>query len=94
VVGALALELDRQPRDLQLEVVDELQADVDVASPRVGDGEALEQLAAGMPEQIRDRARVTEGDQRGVDAVLQRGAVANQVQPKARVCPMFCVRSG
>jgi hypothetical protein len=37
-----------------------------------------------MPEQIRDRARVTEGDQRGVDAVLQRGAVANQVQPKAR----------
>jgi hypothetical protein len=25
-----------------------------------------------------------EGDQRGVDAVLQRGAVAHQVQPEAR----------
>jgi hypothetical protein len=36
VIGALALELDRQPGDLQLEVVDELEAGVDVAPPRAG----------------------------------------------------------
>jgi hypothetical protein len=37
VIGPLALELDRQPRDLQLEVIDQLEAGVDVAPPRVGD---------------------------------------------------------
>jgi hypothetical protein len=70
MVGALALELDGELRDLQLEVVDQPQADVDVAPPRVGDLKAVEQLAAGVTEQIADRARVTKGDQRGVDAVF------------------------
>jgi hypothetical protein len=37
VIGALALELDGQPRDLQLEIVDHFQRDVDVAPPRVRD---------------------------------------------------------
>jgi hypothetical protein len=50
----------------------------------VGDLEAVEQVAAGVPEQIGDRAGVAESDQRRVDAVLQRGAVAHQVQPEAR----------
>jgi hypothetical protein len=45
---------------------------------------AVEQLAARQAEQVRDRARMPEGDQRGVDAVLQRGAMPDQVQPKAR----------
>src|SRR3954447_11667769 len=52
VIGALALELDGQRRDLQLEVVDELQTGVDVAPPRVRDRHAVKQLAAGQPEQI------------------------------------------
>jgi hypothetical protein len=82
VVGAPALELDGQPGDLHLQVVDQLEAGVDVPTPRVGDRQAIEQIAAGMAEQIRHRTRVPEGDQRGVDAVLQRGAVADQVEPE------------
>jgi hypothetical protein len=35
-----------------------------------------------VAEQIRDRARVPEGDQPGVDAVLQRRAMTNEVQPE------------
>jgi hypothetical protein len=97
VIGALASQLDGQRRDLQLEVVDQLQAGVDGAPPRVGDREPVEQVAAGVPEQIRHRARMPEGHQRRVDTVLERRAMADQVQPVARqlgVCPMFCVRSG
>jgi hypothetical protein len=52
VIGALALELDGQGSDLQLEVVDELKAGVEVPAPRVGNGQPVEQLATGMPEQI------------------------------------------
>jgi hypothetical protein len=52
VIGALTLELARQPGDLQLEVVDQLQARVDVAPPRVGNREPIEQLTAGEPEQV------------------------------------------
>jgi hypothetical protein len=55
VIGALALELARQLSDLQFQVVDQPQADVDGATPRIGDLEAVEQLAAGVPEPIRDR---------------------------------------
>jgi hypothetical protein len=51
VVGALALELDRQLGDPQLEVVDQGEGGVDVAPPRVGDRHPVEQLAAGEPEQ-------------------------------------------
>jgi hypothetical protein len=47
MVGALALELHGELGDLQLEVVDEPEADVDVPAPRVGDLEAVEQVAAG-----------------------------------------------
>jgi hypothetical protein len=52
VIGALALELDRQSGDLQLEIVDQLERDVDVAPPRIRDLEAIEQIAAGEPEQV------------------------------------------
>jgi hypothetical protein len=37
-----------------------------------------------VAEQIADRARMPEGDQRRVDAVLERGAMTHQVQPEAR----------
>ena len=52
MVGALALELHREPGDLQFEVIDELKADVDVAPPRIGNRQPVEQLAAGQTEQI------------------------------------------
>jgi hypothetical protein len=82
VFGALALELHGQLRDLRLEVIDQPEADVDVVPPRVGDLQAIQQLAAGVAEQIGDRARVPEGDQRSVDAVLQRRAVADRCNLK------------
>jgi hypothetical protein len=37
VIGALTLELNGQLRDLKLELVDQLEAGVEVAPPRVGD---------------------------------------------------------
>jgi hypothetical protein len=57
---------------------------VDVAAPRVGDRQTVEQLAPSEPEQIADRAGMAESDQRRVDTILQRAAVTNQVQAKAR----------
>ena len=50
MIGALAPELHRQLGDLQLEVIDQPQADVDVGAPRVGDLQAIEQLAADVAE--------------------------------------------
>ena len=84
MIGAPFLELDRQPRDLKLEVVAQPEADVDVAPPRVRDLQAVEPLAVGQTEQIRHRARMPEGDQRRVDTVLQRRAMPDQVQTKTR----------
>ena len=46
------------------DLVDQLQARLDVAAPRLGDVESLKQLPAGDPEQVRHRARVPECDQR------------------------------
>jgi len=50
----------------------------------VGDREPIEQLATGVPEQIRDRTGIPERHQRRVDAVLQRRAMTDQMQPVAR----------
>jgi hypothetical protein len=61
VIGALAAELDGERRDLKFQVVDQLKARVAGAPPRIGNREPVEQLAAGVPEQIRDRARVPQG---------------------------------
>jgi hypothetical protein len=56
VIGALAPELDGEPGDLQIEVVDELEAGVDRAPPWVGQCEAVEQFAAGIAEQTDPRS--------------------------------------
>jgi len=65
VLGAAEAQLAVDEVDLGVEVVDQRQARLDRAAPRLGDREALQQLAAGDAEQIRNRARVPEGDQRG-----------------------------
>jgi hypothetical protein len=78
-----ALERHGQLGDPQLEVVDEPQADLDVASPRLGDLQAAQEFAAGVAEQVADRARPAEGDQRAVDAILRARAVTYQVQAKS-----------
>jgi hypothetical protein len=52
MIGALAAQFDGQRRDLQFEVVDQLEAGVDVAPPRIRDLKAVEQLSAGVAEQV------------------------------------------
>jgi hypothetical protein len=56
---------------------------VDRRTPWRRDLETVPQLAAGDTEQVGDRAGVPEGDQRGVDAVLEHRAMLDQVQPEA-----------
>jgi hypothetical protein len=58
VIGASAVGFDGPRRDLQVDVVDQLQAGVDGPAPRIGNREPIEQLTAGVTEQIRDRARI------------------------------------
>jgi hypothetical protein len=61
--------------DLALEVLDQLKAGVDGASPRRRDRDAVKQLAACDAEQIGHRTRVPERDQCRVDPVLEHRAV-------------------
>jgi hypothetical protein len=74
--------------DLGVEQVDEPQRGGHVTGPRLGQLEAGQQPPAGGAEQVRHRAGMAEGQQRGVDPVLQRGAVAHQVQPPAGPLPL------
>jgi hypothetical protein len=84
MVGARGSQLAVDGVDLAVEVVDQPQARVDGAAPRLRDVETVQQLAAGDTEEVRDRARMPEGDQRRVDAVLEHRAVLDEVHPKAR----------
>ena len=59
MIGALALEVRRSVRGSLVEVVDQSQALVDVASPRIGDRNPVKRHAAAQPERIEDRTRVT-----------------------------------
>jgi hypothetical protein len=58
VIGALAAQLTGHLGDLQVEPVDQRDTRVDGPPPRIGKREAVEQLAAGVPEQIANRARM------------------------------------
>jgi hypothetical protein len=66
VVGGAEAQLPVDEVDLRVEVVDQRQARLDGPAPRLGDREPVEQLAAGDAEEIANRARVPEGDQRGL----------------------------
>jgi hypothetical protein len=83
MVGARGPQLAIDRVDLAVEVIDEMQARVDGPAPRLRNVEAVQQLAARDTEQISDRARVPEGDQRRVDAMLEHRSVLDQVHPKA-----------
>jgi len=65
--------------DLAVQVADQLKAGVDGPAPRLRDLQAIEQLTAGDTEQVADRTRMAEGDQRRVDAVLEHRAVLDQM---------------
>src|SRR5208283_1396838 len=83
VIGSRSAQLAVDLIDLALEIPDRLKARVDGAAPGLRDVQALEQFAAGYPEQIADRARMPEGHERRVNAVLEHRAVLDQVQAKA-----------
>jgi hypothetical protein len=65
-----------------VQVVDEGQGRGDVADPRLSQRQSSKQLTAAGAEQVADWARLAEGQQGGVDAVLERGPVADQMQPE------------
>jgi hypothetical protein len=84
VIGARGAQLAIDRVDLAVQIVDQPEAGVDGPAPRLRNVETVQQLAAGDAEQVGDRARVPEGDQGRVDAVLEHRAVLDQVHPKAR----------
>ena len=83
MVGAEPAEILLAGVDLRPQLIDHPQARAQGLRPGLRQGEPSEQLAAGDPEQVRDRHRVTEGHQGRVDPVLQRGSVVDQVKAEA-----------
>jgi hypothetical protein len=75
VVGAESAEVALTGVDLRPQLIDHPQARGKRLRPRLRRGKPGEQLAAGHPEQVRDRHWVTEGHQGRVDPVLQGGPV-------------------
>src|SRR5664280_288582 len=53
------------------------------ARPGLGQGEPSEQFATPSPEQIREGDRMAKRHERGVDPVLQRGPVMDEMKPEA-----------
>jgi hypothetical protein len=56
--------------DLRVELIDQMHRGGGVTGPQVGQRQPVKQLPAADAEQVRHRARVAEGQQGGVDAVL------------------------
>jgi hypothetical protein len=65
-------------------LVDQAQAGLDHALPRLGQSEPGEQQATTNAEQVGDRARLAVGEQDCVHTLLQARAVTHQVQPPPR----------
>src|SRR5207249_5951286 len=84
LVGAELLQLPLERGDLSVELVDQTQTRLERARPRLGQLEPLERPAAANAEQVTGRAGLAEAEQRLVDAVFERAAVLDQVQPEAR----------
>src|ERR687891_826229 len=80
VLGAEAAQLALALADLPVELVDQAQAGLDRALPRLGQLEPGEQLAAADAEQVGDGAGLAVGEQDRVHTLLEAGAVAHQMQ--------------
>src|SRR5207249_1031444 len=74
--------------DLLVELVDQLQTRGEGARPWLRQLEPVEQVAAGDAEQIGDRTRLAVGEQDRVHALLEAGAVTDEMQPEARPLPL------
>src|SRR5215218_9367915 len=84
VVGAEPAQLALALADLVVELVDQAQAGLERALPRLGQAEAGEELAAAEAKQIGNWAGLAVREQDSVDALLQAGAVADEVEAPAR----------
>src|SRR5918996_2222992 len=83
VLGAEAAQLALALVDLPVELVDQAQAGLDRALPRLRQAEVDQQLAAADAEQIRDGTGLAVGEQDRVHALLQARAMPDEVQPPA-----------
>jgi hypothetical protein len=88
MIRSLGPELLCYRVDLFAKLVDESKRRPDVAPPRLGELQTLEQLTSADTEEIRHRAGMAEGHQACVDPVLQGTAVFHQMKPKARPFPL------
>src|SRR5438094_148108 len=92
MVSACAAQPTLDRGDLAIELVDHSRRGLDVSAPRLGDGEAIEQLAAAAAEQVGDRTGFAPGEQDRVDAVLEARAMLDQVKAPARPLTLFADR--
>jgi hypothetical protein len=83
VLDAQRPQLGVDAGDLAVQVVDHRDCRQDPGPPRLWEIQAREPLAAAAAEEVGYRAAVPEGQQLGMNAVLQRAALADQEQPKA-----------
>jgi hypothetical protein len=88
VVGAEAAQLALALADLAVELVDQPQAGLDRGLPRLGQVEPGEQPAAADAEQIGDGAGLAVGEQHRVHALLEAGAMADEVESPAGALPL------
>jgi hypothetical protein len=88
VLGAEPAQLPLALVDLAVELVDQTQAGLDRALPRLRQAEPKRELAAAHSEQVGDRTGLAVGEQDGVHALLQARAVTHQVQAPARTLPL------
>ena len=87
MVRTANLERSFKIGDLSAEIFDEPERHLDVRPPRFGELQAFEELSTPDAEQVRDRTGVAKGHQRGVDAVLEGGAMLDDMEPEAGQLP-------
>src|SRR4029453_15064595 len=87
VGGAEPAQLALTRADLAVELVDQAQAGLERALPRLRATAPNEQLAAADTEEVGDGAGLAVGEQDRVHALLQAGAVTHEVQAPARPPP-------
>jgi hypothetical protein len=83
VVGAEGAQLALAGVDLLVEGVDQRQAGGGGRAPGLGQLEPLEQAPAGQAEEVAAGVGDPVRDQDRMDAVLERRAVPDQVEPEA-----------
>ena len=84
MLGAEPAQLTLALVDLMRKLVDQAQAGLDRALPRLRQTESGEELAAADAKEVGDRAGLAVGEQHRVHALLQARAVADEMQPPAR----------